>query len=576
MSQDRNYNDWPGTITISDQVRLINEIAKRYETLERVVMEYIDNSLDDADDMAKENNGKYPYHIKIQVTIDRESKRVIIKDNCRGMDFNTLSRIVHNIGESKKRACPWLNGKFGFGVHAFRGFCNEVIFRTKHKDDKHYVITIRKDDNYVERPDIDEKDFYTTSGTGTVVILQEFDEDFFEGLTVEAIKEEIETHFETMLNNDEIEILVGYKGEQPLKCQPFDYSNLPGKVFEKLENINWNGENYPIKIFLKVVEIPITKRPVFFAKGRRILFMKDDKSFINKSKYRMSVWDHSNLTGYIEVGGLVEPVITRDGFNRGKNRTLLYDAILQYEDEIKDALDEINKKYEDSSLNKLENVLSKALRKLAKEDALRFMAEPSFSNDGDTALAEGGGSTVMEGMGGPSGQDERVYSNGLGGSGEGTGLGSEGSGFGSLQGDGSGGPLPEQGTSGFTGFKRKKSGFGIKFVKIPADNEGKFPRSQFNSGTIFINMEHPDFEERIGRTRKGELRLTERLISYIAAVISIHYKDKYYEKYHNQPDVRTDLFDEQVDFIFRLEKTLLPFLKEIKDLILTEEEEQYE
>jgi len=576
MDQDRPYKEWPGKITISDPVTLINEIAKRYETLERVIMEYIDNSLDDADDMAKENNGIYPYPIKIQVTMDRENKRIIIRDNCRGMDFNTLSRIVHNIGESKKRACPWLNGRFGFGVHAFRGFCAEVIFRTKHKDDNHYVITIRKDNMHVPRPYVDKKDFYSTSGTGTVVTLQNFDEDFFEGLTVEAIKEEVETHFETMLRKDEVEILINYKGEKPIMCRPFDYDNLSGKTFEKEENINYNGKNYSVEIFLKVVDAPTTRRPRFFAKGRRILFIKDDKSFISKSKYRMSVWDHGNLTGYIEVGDLVEPVITRDGFNRGKNRALLYDAILQYEDEIKDTLDEINKRYEDHSLNKLEDVLSKALRRLAKEDALRLLTELSSTNDGDTTLAEGGGSDTTEGTGGPSGQNKNVDSNGLGGSGEGTGPGPEGTGFGDLQGNGNGGPLPEQGTSDYTGFKRKKSGFGIKFIKVPADNEGKFPRSQFNSGTILINMEHPDFRERIERTRKGELQLTDRLISYIAAVVSIHYKDQYYEKYHNQPNVRTDLFDEQVDFIFRLENTLLPFLKEIKDFILTQEDEQYE
>jgi hypothetical protein len=576
MEQDRPYKDWPGKITISDPVTLINEIAKRYETLERVIMEYIDNSLDDADDMATENNGTYPYPIKIQVTIDRDDKRVIIRDNCRGMDFNTLSRIVHKIGESKKRACPWLNGRFGFGVHAFRGFCAEVIFRTKHNSDNHYIIKIRKDNMYVQPPYVDEGEFFSTSGTGTVVTLQKFDEDFFEGLTVEAIKEEVETHFETMLRKDKLEILVNYKGEKPLTCRAFDYNNLPGKTFDKKENIIYNNKNYPVEIFLKVVDIPTARRPRFFAKGRRILFIKDDKSFINKSKYRTSVWDHANLTGYIEVGDIVEPVITRDGFNRGKNRGLLYDAILQYEDEIKDALDEINKRYEDHSLNRLEDVLSKALRKLAKEDALRLTSELSSSNEGDTTLAEGGGSDITDGKGGPSGQNKNVDSNGLGGSAEGNGFGPEGNGSGKFQGEGSDGPLPKQGTSDFTGVAKRKSGFGIKFIKVPADNEGKFPRSQFNSGTILINMEHPDFIERIERNRKGELQLTDRLISYIAAVVSIHYKDQYYEKYHNQPDVRTDLFDEQVDFIFRLENTLLPFLKEIKDLILTKEEEQYE
>jgi hypothetical protein len=50
-------------------------------------------------------------------------------------------------------------------------------------------------------------------------------------------------------------------------------------------------------------------------------------------------------------------------------------------------------------------------------------------------------------------------------------------------------------------------------------------------------------------------------------VISIHYKEQYYEKFKNQPDVRTELFDQKVEFIFRLESTLIPFLKEIENII---------
>lgn len=565
--------EWPGRITISDPVTLINEIAKRYETLERVIMEYIDNALDDADDMAKENKEEYPYPIKIFIGINKETKQVIIRDNCRGMDFDTLSRIVHNIGESKKRACPWLNGRFGFGVHAFRGFCNEILFRTKHKSSSHYLIKIFKDNLRVRPPITVEEKFFSSSGTGTVVTLQKFDEDFFEGLTVEAIKEDIETHFETMLKKKNLTISVGYKDEKPSICEAFDYGTIPGKAIKATENIAYNDKTYNVDIFLKVADVPTPRRPRFFAKGRRILFVKDDKSFISKSKHRTTVWDHSNLTGYIEVGDLVQPVITRDGFIRGKNRTLLYESILKYEDEIKKVIDEINKKYEDHNLSRLEDVISKALRKLAREDALRLRSE-LVPAPGDVTLAAGGGSEP-DSSGGPSGEDGR--SGGVRpGSGEGTGEGPSGQGTGRFQGTGEGGPLPEPGTSEHTGTRRKTSGIIMKFLNIPPDSEGTILRSQFNNGIISVNMEHPDFRGRIERTQKGILRVTNRLISYVAAVISIHYKDQYYEKYHNQPDARTELFDEQVDFIFKLESTLLPFLKEIKDIILAAEDEENE
>jgi hypothetical protein len=83
-------------------------------------------------------------------------------------------------------------------------------------------------------------------------------------------------------------------------------------------------------------------------------------------------------------------------------------------------------------------------------------------------------------------------------------------------------------------------------------------RSRLLDGTIIINVGHSDFQERLDRTRQGQARVTERLVGYLAGVISIHYKDQYYEKYRNQPDRRDQLFDEQVDFICRLESALKP------------------
>jgi len=557
--------EWAGRITISNPVNLINEIARRYSTLERVIMEYIDNSLDDADDAAKSNNNTYPYPISIDVVIDKTRQSILIRDNCRGMELTTLSRIVHNIGESQKRLCPWLNGQFGFGVHAFRGFCQEIFFRTKHVNDKHYLLAMKRDNLWVPRPRIEQGEFFSASKAGTVVTLEKFDEDIFDGVTAEAIKEEIESHFEAMLRKDNVRIRVGYRDEKLLNCRPYDYSKIPGKVFQATENISLYDTTYPLEIFLKVADIPVSKTPRFFAKGRRVLSVNEDKSFIGKSKYRTFVWNHNNLTGYIEVGELVSPVITRDGFKRGKNRTILYDTILRFEEDLKKAIDDINKKYEDHNLNKIEDAISKVIRKLAKEYSLKFMPDHVVGGQ-ETHLAPGGGSDTTDNAGGTTHTGTGTIVN-PGGTEEGSGDGPSGSSSGPTQGAGSDGPLPESGDSDYTGHRAKKSGFAIKFLRLPPDAEGNVLRSQFNNGVISINMEHPDFEKRIKRTHQGALKIEDRLISYLAAVISIHYKDQYYEKYRNQPDVRTELFDQQVDFIFKLESALAPFLKEIDDIL---------
>src|SRR5262245_1534577 len=83
-------------------------------------------------------------------------------------------------------------------------------------------------------------------------------------------------------------------------------------------------------------------RSQILLRGRRINENAEIKSFIRKSNHRTSVWGHPNLLGYIEVGDIVRPIITRDDFDRGKGRTVLYDAILTLEDEIRDAINQIN------------------------------------------------------------------------------------------------------------------------------------------------------------------------------------------------------------------------------------------
>ncbi len=45
-----NVSENTGTLDlqISDPVSMLNEIARRYESTERILMEYVDNALDDA------------------------------------------------------------------------------------------------------------------------------------------------------------------------------------------------------------------------------------------------------------------------------------------------------------------------------------------------------------------------------------------------------------------------------------------------------------------------------------------------------------------------------------------------
>ncbi len=105
-------------------------------------------------------------------------------------------------------------------------------------------------------------------------------------------------------------------------------------------------------------------------------------------------------------------------------------------------------------------------------------------------------------------------------------------------------------------IRRRRNSFDIQFFEIPPDADGQIKRSYLVDATIYINVVHPDFQDRMTYTRLGQPRVTDRLGAYIAATVSTHYKDQFYAKYGHLPERRDLLFDEQVDFIFRLESAL--------------------
>ena len=48
-------------LRISAPADMLKNIANMYQSTTRVLMEYIDNSLDGAEEMRRENDGRYPY-----------------------------------------------------------------------------------------------------------------------------------------------------------------------------------------------------------------------------------------------------------------------------------------------------------------------------------------------------------------------------------------------------------------------------------------------------------------------------------------------------------------------------------
>lgn len=363
----------PGTIDleISDPVLILNEVAKRYETAERVLMEYVDNALDDAEALYRENGEAYPYPIHIDIRINRSERSVTVQDNCRGMTRDTLERIVRNIGESEKRGQTWVNGRFGFGVHAFRAAAGSLSFRTKHTLGSQYTLSLQRDQHRgIKEAKRLDGPFPAKGGSGCIVTIFDLDRDWFQPLSIESIRAEIERHFERLVARPDLHITVHEDGRESQLCRPFAYANVEGIDVRRDLRIEYKGLIYPVELSCKVAAKP-QKRPVcFFARGRRIGEVAEIKSFMRKSRYKTSVWGHPNLIGYIEVGEIVQPIINRDDFVRTRGRTVLYEALLPLEVAIRSLLAAVNEQRRENTFAQLEQVLEQAFSESATETSV--------------------------------------------------------------------------------------------------------------------------------------------------------------------------------------------------------------
>merc|ERR1719506_3594827 len=106
-------------------------MAERYSSTSRILMEFIDNSLDDAEALYDAAAAAYRREVSISVYVSRAERTLRIVDNCRGMSPSTLSRVVMRVGESQKRGASFVNGQFGFGMQAFRAACSTLTVRSR-------------------------------------------------------------------------------------------------------------------------------------------------------------------------------------------------------------------------------------------------------------------------------------------------------------------------------------------------------------------------------------------------------------------------------------------------------------
>jgi len=540
-------------------------------------MEFIDNSLDSAEELYLQKEMRYKEPTKITVKIEGKSYRdgkVIVTDNCLGMD--DIAKVVESVGYSTKKAQAWTNGQFGYGIYSFMAICSKLEIVSKIQGGEAKSIKIdrdqfdTKDDVIFPDPKIIKN---YPRGRGTQVILSKFDKNCWKQLNVDILKQEIEKHFELLLQRKYLRIMLIDQMNSGSICKPFNYEEYDGDYYDDYisELRHTKGRIHkktkiiplkiPIHIFIKVTKKQtIGKNPVFISKGRRIGEIGDIKSF--KSSHKGDLWRHPNVTGYIDVGDYLEPTIARNDFKNNDNTNALFNTLFDLESLIIGIVNQANKESEERHYRALEDRLNSILSKLSKIDAMNYRTD--YLSGKDLNLMPGGTGQDFSGEGGKDRGDKRGVGEGFGGENEGEEKGPGGE-KGNIPGGDSGGdsalkkePDNPFDDTGFKGEKKKKSGFNIRIVDTEPDIDAetnKPIRSKVIGGDIVVFKNHEDFQSRVSGTHTRQKKITPRLISYLASEITVHYKDKFYCK-GGQPDYNKKLFIGFAEFIYMFESML--------------------
>merc|ERR1719411_1691868 len=568
-------------LTVSSPCLLLNHIAQRYTRTSRIIMEYVDNSLDDCEALFDSESNSYSRPIKVHVKINRhkastaeedpagsaaqvavppesESAAVLpgarkkkprknddkvtvsVSDNCRGMTKAVLLRLVVNVGESNKRASKFTNGQFGFGVHAFRAAASRIEFKTKAQGAARTLhLAINRKSEYFPHPKPvkDEANKGLESESGTEVTVSGFDNTWSEQLDPVEIIKEIEHHFSDLLERENLRVLVtDVAKDKTVECQPFSFvENTSNKV---RKDYQFDGEKIRVRLYISKKAVQ-GRNAMFICKGRRINEISDVKSFMKMSRCRWAVWGHPNLVGYIDVSGVLDPVITRDEFILNDTRKEVYRKIVEeVEPKLYKLLHEVNENRRVMALARLEDVVARCVNVAVKKDINRSKEGMSYLQQLMMAKKPIRRKKIDEDF---DVEDQPVKKRRR------------------LDDDDDEDKKKEEGEEGDKNKPRRPGlGFNIAFVKDLVDEKNGDPlRARLVGEDVQINMRHPDFLHRI-KVSKGNSQpiVTERLCGYLANIIAASYKSHTLlrggglEKYKDDNQL---LLDEILDVTFSLE-----------------------
>ncbi|KNC86129.1 hypothetical protein SARC_01698 [Sphaeroforma arctica JP610] len=566
-------------LTVANPAVILNNIAQRYESISRILMEYIDNAIDDREADFRQNGNEYDKPVDIRITLDSKRRTIKITDNSSGMPQQQLTEAILTAGESKKKGVPWLNGQFGFGIHAFRAAAKTIKLESKTHDGPLLSVTLDRDRHTdIEPPHIivhPETPIYTS---GTNVYISGVDPEWLRGVDINVIAEEIQYHFERLLCRPDLSItveeIVG-KVMKRRKCIPFDYEKIEGVEFRD----DFTVHGHSVTVNLKVTTHEYTGcRPRFFSLGRRINEVDKMQSFAKHSQYKSTLWSHPNIIGYIDVTDAVQTVITRDEFQTGAERRALYDRLTALEPKIKAALDMETAQHTVKEMTKYGVDLSEAFfdmmtdQEKVKRRIARAMEKKRRSLPGMTVeelevikpkpqpkpqpkaepVTQSQPTKVQkpEPIDGEKLRQQReTQENTL-----------EAKPLTQSQPTEVQKPEPidedklgqqrearEKALETERLKKKHDTMIQMQFIEMPAAEDQPLHRSVMVGNQIHINTLHPDFISRLGAAKGGHMvKVTDRTAQYLSHLIAYHYNDRQYSEKDMHPD-RTTLMNDIMD-----------------------------
>jgi len=543
------------TIGVPRPDLLLNHMAERYTSTRRILMEFVDNSFDDAESFFDDSTNSYTRPVEIRVVVDPDQRSLAVIDNCRGMDQDKLAKVTTDVGLSEKLGQASANGQFGFGMQAFRACCERLRVRSRTGSEAP-LLEIAVPRNQASGFEIVQletpEDLERLRDSGTMVILEDIEDVWAsnkEDLSVQGCADEIENHFERLLSRGNLEVLVtGPSCDVQHACRPVHYHD---NEIEVVVNDTFPlGGGQRAKVMLAIGSMKrantMSRPPRFFVKGRRIAEVIDTKTFFAASANRWKVWNHPQLLGYIDVlgddRGPLQPMITRDEFKQTPMRAAAYATISQMcEERVLETIEKANRRTEDESFQEMEKTLTTLLSSLINEDLHPESGDPKIPSGAHGTQPEETPPAVVLPKPRKKIKTERK---------------------------------PKESIRERNKKRRerllKDAPFQVRFSSdgMPdPDNPEEELRSALSGNQILVNVRHKDFTKRFKTSKAGLPKLDERIYGYLANLISSHYLEAHHKDLDKVP-TKEEWWADYADWSFKLEEIMLKampdFVEEIR------------